>query len=286
VIRAARPATVSIFVLVASAGSSCRSRPAPSRSAFDAGTRFVRAGEIIEAFDEAGRRLSFRVDSVEADAKDPEGEISLYELSLRGPEGAGWVPYCARDREGKSRAIPLLGSWTNPSTIAASPDQVTFACTAGVLAKCVRQGYKPWKVTAGRSPADLHAACVRMFRADYCGDGRGHTREGTLIDSWDVAGIQKREQSEDAPEVFEAAWSAAGAVWVNVPRWEDDVDRLVTECPAKLRGHTSKDAKLSIEEVAHRFPEAVLFNARFVRAYQRMDHAAPPPQPSAPAAQR
>jgi hypothetical protein len=49
------------------------------------------------------------------------------------------------------------------------------------------------------------------------------------------------------------------------------VDRLVAECPGKLRGHTSKDAKLSSDEVARRFPEAVLFNARFIRPEQRMD---------------
>jgi len=230
----------------------------------------------MEALDEAGHALTFRIDAVEQDPRDPEGELSLYKLSFRAPGSDQWALYCAPDPDGKSRAIPLQGSWTAEASRPTHSDRVTFACTAGVLAKCVRQGYKPWKGVNGKPLADLHAACVRMFHADYCGDGRPHTREGTLIDFWDGVGVQKRAQPADAPEVFEAAWSPAGAVYVNVPRWEDDVSRLVAECPEKLAGHTSRDAKLTPDEVARRFPEALLFNARFVRPEQRTSKPAPP----------
>jgi ADYC domain-containing protein len=46
----------------------------------------------------------------------------------------------------------------------------------------VRFGYKPWREAAGKPRWDYHQACVRMVRADYAGDGIGHTRDGTLID--------------------------------------------------------------------------------------------------------
>src|SRR5204863_5686447 len=123
-------------------------------------------------------------------------------------------PYCAADSDGRSRAIPLQGSWAaGAGTATRSADRVTFACTSGALGKCVRLGYKPWKMVAGKPLAELHAACVRMVRADYCGDGRSHTRDGTRIDIWDRLGIQRRAEPADAPELFEAAWSPAGAVW-------------------------------------------------------------------------
>jgi hypothetical protein len=206
------------------------------------------------------------------DPKDHDGEVSLYGLSVRAAEGDAWRPYCAADADGRSRAIPLQGSWTAGLGAATrSTERVTFACTSGALGKCVRFGYKPWKTVAGRPLTEFHAACVRMVRADYCGNGRSHTRDGTRIDIWDRLGIQRRDQPADRPTLFEAAWSPAGAVWVNVPRWEDDVDRLLTECPSRLRGRTSKDGALSPEAVARRFPEAIVFNARFTGVERRTE---------------
>jgi hypothetical protein len=269
-------ASARLIVAASMCWCACRARPLaqgqPSpakRAAAAVPPREVRPGDTVEAVDENGRPLTFRIESVEPDPTDRDHEISLYELSVRASGGDAWRPYCPTDAEGKSRAIPLEGSWAEGSGAATlSPDRVTFACTSGALGKCVRFGYKPWKMVAGRSLAIFHAACVRMVRADYCGDGRSHTRDGTRIDVWDRVGIQRRDERADAPELFEAAWSPAGAVWVNVPRWGDDVDRLVAECPDRLRGRTSTSGALSAEDVARRFPEAVVFNARFVRADQ------------------
>jgi len=39
----------------------------------------------------------------------------------------------------------------------------------------------------------------------------------------------------------------------------------------RLRGHTSKSGALSVADVARRFPEAVIFDARFIRADQRTE---------------
>ena len=67
-------------------------------------------------------------------------------------------------------------------------DQNAFAliCTGGAIGKCVRWGYKPWRSGPdGVALWDYHQACVRMVRADYGGDGVGHTRDNTPVDVFD-----------------------------------------------------------------------------------------------------
>jgi hypothetical protein len=83
----------------------------------------------------------------------------------------------------------------------------------------VRFGYKPWRDTDAEPLWDYHQACVRMVRADYAGDGVGHTRDGTLIDLSDRLGIQR--PGDDPPGrtlEFEAAWGPNGAVCVRRTR--------------------------------------------------------------------
>lgn len=69
-------------------------------------------------------------------------------------------------------------------------------------AKCRALGYR----------ADHLAACVRAFRADFCGDGTAHTVSGILIDVFDDTGTQHRTS---LPSDVEAEWSALGAVCVS-----------------------------------------------------------------------
>jgi hypothetical protein len=88
----------------------------------------------------------------------------------------------------------------------------TFSCTTGVIAKCVVWGYDP-----GETGAELHQTCTRMARADYCGDGVPHTVNGTLIDLYDIEGIQVPVPDGDLP--FEAGWGPNGAICVHKPRY-------------------------------------------------------------------
>jgi hypothetical protein len=80
---------------------------------------------------------------------------------------------------------------------------------------------------------DFHNACVRMVRADYCGDGRAWTRDGTIIDMWDDQGIQKPHSQNDATFSFEAGWKPEGAVCVAHTRIPENItlDKLKTSCP-------------------------------------------------------
>lgn len=227
-------------------------------------------GDVLRARDELGQTLEFRIDKSERDASDEEGDYLLYTLSARASEGEPWSPYCAPDAEGLRRAIPVRGAWDERGSAIDVPEAVTIACTNGAIAKCIRLGYKPWKDTPERPMRALHQACIRMIRADYCGDGRTHTKDGTNIDVFDSYGVQRRAATDPAIEVFEAAWSADGAVYLNVPRWSDDVASVVAECPEKLAGHTSKDVALTSDEVIARYGRALVMNGRFVREEDRV----------------
>jgi hypothetical protein len=241
-----------------------------------AGSAPVGPGTMIDARAENGELQHFRIDSVVRDPRDSDGDVWLYGMSVLGPDARTWQRYCEPDVEGRSAAIPLTGSWSAQGDPRPGTDMVTFACTSGAVGKCIRFGYKPWKTHRGISLQPYHAACVRMVRADYCGDGRPHTVDGTWIDIWDGLGIRRRDERDGVPEVFEAAWSPRGAVYLNMPRWSDEVADVIRECPEHLRDRTSRDQPLSPSEVQAQFVEALIFNARYVRS---ADRRTPPKQP-------
>jgi ADYC domain len=53
-----------------------------------------------------------------------------------------------------------------------------------------------------------------MLRADYCGNGQPGTINGWLVNVYDDAGVQA-DTENDAQWVFEAEWSASGAICVD-----------------------------------------------------------------------
>jgi ADYC domain len=115
------------------------------------------------------------------------------------------------------------------------PGRRLITCTGGAEGKCVRFGYKPWRQAAdGSSLAPYYQTCVRLARADYCGDGVGHTRNGTPIDLFDHIGIQR---DEPAPGMtFEAGWGKDGAVCVSHTRLPDVLSTaaLAELCPDRV----------------------------------------------------
>jgi ADYC domain len=99
-----------------------------------------------------------------------------------------------------------------------------------------------------------YQACVRLVRADYCGDGIGHTRDGTPIDIFDTIGI---ERDDPAPGMsFEAAWGPDGAVCVRHTRLPEVLDSaaLAANCPPLAK---------SIGETCDEAAPALLFNRSF-----------------------
>lgn len=193
-------------------------------------------GGVLEVGDERGGTLTVRVEELAIDPMDQEGEIVLYRLKVLDEQGR-WRDLCGPDLKGERWALPLAGAWTAKGEHRPDPGAFTVACAAAAAGKCVRLGYKPWRqLPDGTSLWNHHQACVRLLRADYCGDGRSFTRNGTLVDLEDRLGIQK---SAPKPGMsFEAAWGKDGAVCVARPRLPSNatLDELARRCPARLAG--------------------------------------------------
>jgi hypothetical protein len=138
----------------------------------------------------------------------------------------------------------------------------TLTCSAGAQGKCVRFGYKPWKTLPnGTELAGYHRACVKMVRADYCGD-KATTRTGMRIDLYDDLGIEREAESAGADELtFEAAWSADGAVCVAHTRVPENmtVEGLRNSCP-RLNQRLGPAFCTATNAKAGVFGKALIFN--------------------------
>lgn len=221
-------------------------------------------GAELSGVDEQGRKLKFQIRDVELDPKDPEKETYLYTAFYLDTSDSKWKNLCKPDAEKVAKAIVLTGSWNDTEAYIESSQQVTFAFTNGAIAKCVRFGYKPWKNVKGKSLRDYHQTCTRMVRADYCGNGKSHTRDGTLIDFYDVLDIQK--PSPEKEMVFEAAWRPNGAICINRPRWEETLSEIRKECPERLTGRINENGSCATAQKARQnWPDSLLFNDSLVR---------------------
>jgi hypothetical protein len=212
-------------------------------------------GAILEVGDESGVPLTVRIDGFVLDDRDPAREVVLYRVRVLGANGS-WQEFCHPDPAGERWAFPVAGSWTASGEHRNDVD-VALTCSSGAIGKCVRFGYKPWAAGPdGRSMWDLHQACVRMIRADYCGDGRANTRDGTRIEFYDRLGVTRPEPAEGMS--FEAAWAPDGAVCVAHVRVTDfaTLDGLAQACPGRLAGHIGPVCQ---EEAAIRLG-GILFN--------------------------
>lgn len=193
-----------------------------------------------------GRLVRLQVRDAFADPRSPAGDVWLFDLRVAQPDGTT-EPLCEPDPDGRRLAMPR-------------PDGkggYSLTCTAGAIGKCIRWGYRPWATSPRGEPlAPLHAACVRLVRADYAGNDHGRTRTGTPIDLWDALGIQQPEVRDALP--FEAGWTPDGAVCVAHPRVPEngDLDAIVAEQP-RLAGRTGP---VACTETAAREAGAILFN--------------------------
>lgn len=184
-------------------------------------------GATIELALDDGTHAELRIASITADPANPE----ILRHEFERPDGhGGWIRACPPNAEGETWGLPLKLAVGHPGR----DGDITLSCASSPVTKCVRWGYPPWSThPSGTALAPLHAACVRMARADYCGDGEPFTKPGTSIDNYDDLGIQKRGVANDSSYVFEAGWAASGAVCVARTRWQDLLTReqLFSRCP-------------------------------------------------------
>lgn len=184
-------------------------------------------GAVIHVGIDGGQVAPMKLASIIPDPKQPQ--VLRHEFETSDGQG-GWKNACTPNADGETWGLPLKLAPGHPGR----DGEITVSCISGVVAKCVRWGYPPWEKGPGNEDlAPFHAACVRMARADYCGDGTPHTKQGTSIDNFDDLGIQKRGAADDASYVFEAGWSPQGAVCLAHTRWNDVVtlDQLKAQCP-------------------------------------------------------
>lgn len=186
------------------------------------------AGAVL-VFDIGGKQVRIRIAAIMPDANDKA--VLLHDFRIDGTD----TPLCDPDPYGKQLGFPLVGHTASDGRfLKASPDVFELICTSGAQGKCVRFGYHPWEdAPDGRSMREYYDACVRMVRADYCGDGHAWTRDGTIIDMWDDQGIQKSDTQNDPSFSFEAGWKPEGAVCVAHTRIPENItlDKLKAACP-------------------------------------------------------
>ncbi len=217
-------------------------------------------GQVVEMQDNVGGSLPVRIDSIQQDSTPGNDDVFLYTLSAFNPAENAWQNVCSPDIDGHRYAIVMQGTWDaqgryQPSSL------ISFGCTSGVLSKCIRWGYKPWLDSPDLPMLQLHQACTRLVRADYCGDGRPHTQDGTAINLFDVYGIQRKDRVDGMQ--FEAAWNDDGAIAINHARYASGAD-IIAECPARLLPHEhAQSQSMSLSELQALYPNALIFNESF-----------------------
>jgi hypothetical protein len=171
-------------------------------------------GIVLQAELTNGTPISLRVDNVELEPSFYDDDyVHMYTVSFKYPGGTTWKPVCGTSNGEPVRAVPLRGRWDYRQGVPGGGDKIndwnaiTFACEGYTLEKCVGLGYEPWRKVKGKKLNKYHQACVRLHRADYCGDGRSFTKDGTVINLYDNLDIQ--EDTENW--TFEAEWDDDGA---------------------------------------------------------------------------
>jgi hypothetical protein len=171
------------------------------------------------------QQLTLRFDDIFENPAQPGVDVYFHKISVRDDAVGTWSSLCY-DPAGQPTEAILMANYWDLQTGARHDDPavVTFACRHAVLAKCVEWGYVPWstaKVCKGPSCTvislrDHHQACTRMARADYCGDGRSYTFNGTPIDLFDKLSpvIQARTTKAIGTWTVEAEWGPNGATCV------------------------------------------------------------------------
>ncbi|MET0209069.1 MAG: ADYC domain-containing protein, partial [Burkholderiaceae bacterium] len=183
--------------------------------------------------------------------------VLLHEIEAMGADGA-WANICEPDRENRRLALFIEGHDLPDGRQVQVAGRLSITCTGGVQAKCLRAGYTPWvdPRLAGSGP-EMFQTCTRMFRADYCGDGLGWTRNGMRIDIADVRGMVQPEQPATLP--FEAAWGPDGAVCVHHVRVAErgSLADVLAHCPRLNRVPAGASCT---EAAARAMPGVLMFN--------------------------
>ncbi|RKH74762.1 ADYC domain-containing protein [Corallococcus aberystwythensis] len=191
-------------------------------------------GTVLQGTNSGGKPVEVALCDAEPSAEDP-GTV-FYRIEAWNAVAQEWENPCvAVGRESNPRALAVSGVWDASGAHHDAPGKLTFACENGAITKCIQWGYKPWDRRDGKPLAELHQACTRMARADYCGNGRSHTHQGTTIDVYDRFGMVERGEWDPAKASFEAAWAPDGATCLARTRDGRELATLLQECPNRFQ---------------------------------------------------
>lgn len=218
--------------------------------------RVLRSPELVGAVLELRSGLRVRIDAVERERDHHGRPLWLHTFSAQEADGT-WTNLCQVGPDGRRAGFPVQGRQAADGSLTEGRSGVfELTCTGGALAKCVRFGYAPSETRLdGRAMRDLFNACVRMVRADYGGDGRGSTRDGMVIDLYDIWDIQTPDRLEE--HEFEAGWSPDGAVCVHHVRVKENVS--LKDLESRYPRLSGRIGPVCTEEFA-RSHGALLFN--------------------------
>lgn len=216
-------------------------------------------GAMLAGTASDGQPVEVALCGAEQAPEDPSME--WYRIEVWNAVSGSWENPCiATHRVPAPRVLAVRGVWDGSGARHEQAGKFTFACENGAIAKCIRWGYRPWETKKGRSLEELHQACTRMARADYCGDGHSHTHEETGIDVYDSLGVLERtlEASpnwEPRRASFEAAWGPEGAWCLARTRDGQKVETLLEQCPGRFEAGV-RDLGEGDRCIAHRKEES------------------------------
>jgi hypothetical protein len=202
-------------------------------------------GTVLQGTSSDGKSVEVALCGAEPAPEDPD--MIWYRIEAWNPEAQEWENPCvATQTVSDPRALAVGGVWDASGARRQVPGRLTLACENGAITKCINWGYKPWTRLGGQSLADLHQACTRMARADYCGNGQSHTHEATLIDMYDRLGVlsvttEALGNWDPARASFEAAWAPDGAACVSRTRDGSALETILQECPGRFRAGAEVD---------------------------------------------
>jgi len=136
-----------------------------------------------------------------------------------------------------------------------------------VIAKCYRWGYRPW-VTGYGDLATMHWTCTRLARADYCGDGVPHTRNGTTINVWTACRRPARSSATACCRRSGCCSSRLEHRRRGLPEPRalaaDDDSALAALCPDRLVRPAGRDhLRLDTDALSYD-PDALMFNEAYL----------------------
>jgi len=228
------------------------------------------AGARLQGASSDGQPVEVALCATESVAEDPAR--LWYRIEIWNAKSASWENPCiATHRVPAPRALAVQGIWDGSGARSDLAGKFTFACENGAIAKCIGWGYKPWAHKDGRSVRELHQACTRMARADYCGNGRSHTREDSPIDMYDGLAMQARTREttsawDPARGSFEAAWTPEGAACLARTRDGRALETILAECPDRFEERAQdlgEGDRCTLMRKGARMEEALLRNRSY-----------------------